>query len=66
MSSGNTVGLFQVESAGMRERGNKCMFFYGMDKVEDGAYYSKVDQIKSYLLKKIKCSNLSICSIFYT
>ena len=38
----------------MIELGNKCMFFSGMDKVKDGAYYSKVDQIKSYLLKKIK------------
>ena len=46
--------LSVAEIAAMIELGNKCMFFSGMDKVEDGAYYSKVDQIKSYLLKKIK------------
>jgi len=25
-----------------------------MDKVDDGAYYAKVDQIEAYLLKKLK------------
>ena len=42
------------EIAAMIELENKCMFFSGMDKVEDGAYYSKVDQIEAYLLKKLK------------
>ena len=42
------------EIGAMIELENKCMFFSGMDKVEDGAYYSKVDQIEAYLLKKIK------------
>ena len=42
------------EIAAMIELENKCMFFSGMDKVDDGAYYSKVDQIEAYLLKKIK------------
>ncbi len=42
------------EIGAMIELENKCMFFSGMDKVEDGAYYSKVDQIEAYLLKKLK------------
>ena len=42
------------EMAAMIELENKCMFFSGMDKVDDGAYYSKVDQIEAYLLKKLK------------
>ncbi len=42
------------EMAAMIELDNKCMFFSGMDKVDDGAYYSKVDQIEAYLLKKLK------------
>ena len=42
------------EIAAMIELENKCMFFSGMDKVDDGAYYSKVDQIEAYLLKKLK------------
>ena len=42
------------EIAAMIELENKCMFFSGMDKVEEGAYYSKVDQIEAYLLKKLK------------
>ena len=46
--------LSVVEIAAMIELENKCMFFSGMDKVEDGAYYSKVDQIEAYLLKKLK------------
>jgi len=46
--------LSVAEISAMIELDNKCMFFSGMDKVQDGAYYSKVDQIEAYLLKKIK------------
>ena len=38
----------------MIELDNKCMFFSGIDKVDDVAYNSKVDQIEAYLLKKLK------------
>jgi predicted kinase len=50
----DTYDLSVPEISAMIELDNKCMFFSGMDKVEDGAYYSKVDQIEAYLLKKIK------------
>lgn len=32
----------------------KCMFFSGIDRVTDGAYFAKLDQIESYLFKKLK------------
>lgn len=50
----DTYDLSVAEISAMIELDNKCMFFSGMDKVKDGAYYSKVDQIEAYLLKKIK------------
>ena len=50
----DTCDLSVAEISAMIELDNKCMFFSGMDKVKDGAYYSKVDQIEAYLLKKIK------------
>ena len=50
----DTYDLSVPEISAMIELDNKCMFFSGMDKVEDGAYYSKVDQIEAYLLKKIQ------------
>jgi hypothetical protein len=50
----DTYDLSVAEISAMIELDNKCMFFSGMDKVKDGAYYAKVDQIEAYLLKKIK------------
>ena len=50
----DSYDLSVAEISAMIELENKCMFFSGMDKVKDGAYYSKVDQIEAYLLKKIK------------
>ena len=50
----DTYDLSVAEIAAMIELDNKCMFFSGMDKVREGAYYAKVDQIEAYLLKKIK------------
>lgn len=42
------------EISAMLELSAKCMFFSGIDKVADGAYFAKLDQIESYLLKKLK------------
>jgi flagellar biosynthesis GTPase FlhF len=42
------------EISAMLELSAKCMFFSGIDKVTDGAYFAKIDQIESYLLKKLK------------
>ena len=50
----DTYDLSVAEISAMIELENKCMFFSGIDKVKDGAYYAKVDQIEAYLLKKIK------------
>ena len=42
------------EISAMLELSQKCMFFSGIDRVTDGAYFAKVDQIEAYLLKKLK------------
>ena len=42
------------EISAMIESTDKCMFFSGIDKVTDGAYFAKLDQVESYLLKKLK------------
>ena len=42
------------EISAMIESSDKCMFFSGIDKVTDGAYFAKLDQVESYLLKKLK------------
>jgi energy-coupling factor transporter ATP-binding protein EcfA2 len=50
----DTYDLSVAEISAMIELENRCMFFSGIDKVKDGAYYAKVDQIEAYSLKKIK------------
>lgn len=42
------------EISAMLELSKKCMFFSGIDRVTDGAYFAKLDQIEAYLLKKLK------------
>ena len=42
------------EISAISEFPSKCMFFSGIDKVTDGAYFAKLDQVESYLLKKLK------------
>ena len=42
------------EISAMLELSKKCMFFSGIDRVADGAYFAKLDQIESYLFKKLK------------
>ena len=42
------------EISAITEFSSKCMFFSGIDKVTDGAYFAKLDQVESYLLKKLK------------
>ena len=41
------------EIAAILENSKKCMFFSGIDKINDGLYFAKVDQIKSHLLNKL-------------
>ena len=41
------------EIAAVLENSKKCMFLSGIDKINDGLYFAKVDQIKSYLLNKL-------------
>ena len=31
----------------------KCLFFSGIDKLDDGLYFAKLSQIESFLNKKI-------------
>ena len=42
------------EIAAMLESSQTCMFFSGIDKLDDGLFFARVDQIKSHLLNKIK------------
>ncbi len=42
------------EISAIIEASSRCMFFSGIDKVTDGAYFAKLDQVESYLLKKLK------------
>ena len=42
------------EISAVVELPSKCMFFSGIEKAEDGAYFAKLDQIEAYLLKKIR------------
>ena len=42
------------EISAISEFPSKCMFFSGIDKVTDGAYFAKLDQVESFLLKKLK------------
>jgi flagellar biosynthesis GTPase FlhF len=41
------------EIAAVLENSKKCMFFSGIDKINDGLYFAKVDQIKSHLFNKL-------------
>ena len=41
------------EIAAVLEVSKKCMFFSGIDKINDGLYFAKVDQIKAHLLNKL-------------
>ena len=42
------------EISAILELSKKCMFFSGIDKLKDGAYFAKLDQVESYLSKKLK------------
>ena len=42
------------EISAITEMKNKCMFLSGIDNYDDGLYFAKVDQIESFLLKKLQ------------
>ena len=42
------------EISAMLEASQKCMFLSGVDKVEDGLYFAKLDQIETHILNNIK------------
>ncbi len=42
------------EISALLEMSKKCMFLSGIDKVEDGLYYAKLDQIETHIQNKLK------------
>ena len=38
----------------MIEVSQKCMFLSVVDKVQDGLYFAKLDQIETHILNKVK------------
>lgn len=42
------------EISAMIEVSQKCMFLSGVDKVQDGLYFAKLDQIETHILNKVK------------
>ncbi len=50
----DTCDISIQEISAMLEASKKCMFLSGIDKVEDGLYFAKLDQIETHILNKIK------------